>query len=445
MFRLDVIFYPKVTTNSSLKTGEIMINRDYYLNQLIKYMWNGDIKVITGIRRSGKSVLLFDLFNEYLMKQGVKEEQILKYSLDQRRYHHFRNPIKLSNEIEGIVKNKNEKFYLFIDEVQLTLKVKETDVDEIEVTLFDMLNELKSYKNLDVYVTGSNSRMLSKDIVTEFRGRSSQVHVFPLSFEELFQYKKGDPKELLNEYMLYGGLPRIVTMEEQEKKKYLTHLLEEVYLKDVVERHDVEREDVLNDILDYLSSQISSLTNPTNIANALTSLKKEKVHSELVSSYIEHAIDAFLIFTVKRYDVKGKSYFKFPNKYYFTDLGLRNARLNFRQFDPGHMMENIIYNHLTMNGFSVDIGVVTDRRKGKNLQKEIDFVVNNGDKRVYIQSALLLDNESKLSDELDSLRLTNDFFRKIIVRNDISYNFTDDNGFLHCNLIDFLLNKIQIF
>ena len=413
-----------------------MIERNFYLNRLIHNMWNGEIKVITGIRRCGKSVLLFELFDDYLRRQGVRKEQILKVELDQRRYYKYRNPITLCEYVESVVLgNEEEKYYLFLDEVQLTTKVIDKENVDIEVTIYDMLNELKAYKNLDVYVTGSNSKGLSKDIATEFRGRAVQIHVFPLSFEEYYSFVGGDERTALDYYMLYGGMPRILALkDERDRKEYLLALYSELYIKDIVERNKIEREDILNDILNFLASQISSLINPTNVANAIASMKKEKVNPTLVSNYIQHIIDSFLIETAKRYDVKGKTYFNYPNKYYYTDIGLRNARLNYRQYDPGHMMENIIYNELIRRGHSVDVGVVIDRTGGKNVQKEVDFVVNDADRKVYVQSALQMDTDQKASSELKSLMLTKDFFKKIIIRMDVPHNFYDEYGIFHCNL-----------
>lgn len=410
-------------------------------------MWNGEIKVITGIRRCGKSVLLFDLFCEYLLSQGIDEEHILKIELDQRRFYKFRNPITLCEYIENIVKNRQEeKFFLFLDEVQLTTKVVDPENIGIEVTIYDMLNELKAYKNLDVYVTGSNSKGLSKDIATEFRGRATQIHVFPLTFAEYYSAVGEDEAKALDSYMLYGGMPRLMALDDiNDKKSYLISLYSELYIKDIVERNSIEREDILNEILDFLASQISSLSNPTNIANAISSMKKEKINSALVSNYLQDIIDSFLVSMAKRYDVKGKTYFKYPNKYYYTDIGLRNARLNYRQYDPGHIMENIIYNELMQRGYSVDVGVVCDRTQGNKSQKEIDFVVNDADKKIYIQSALRVDTEQKESSELSSLMLTKDFFKKIIIRMDILHNFYDNNGIFHCNLIDFLLSRVELF
>ena len=424
-----------------------MIKRDFYLNRIKHNMWNGEIKVITGIRRCGKSVLLFELFYAYLLETGTKDDHIIKIELDQRKYYKYRNPITLCEYVENIVQSKkDEKFFLFIDEVQFTQKVVDKENGNIEVTIYDMLNELKAYKNLDVYVTGSNSKALSSDIATEFRGRATQIHVYPFSFEEYYSFVGGDERKALDQFMLYGGMPRVVGMQdEKDKKDYLLSLYKELYIKDIVERNKIEREDILNDILDFLASQISSLTNPTNIANALSSMRSEKIDSGLVSRYVKHTTDSFLITIARRYDVKGKTYFNYPNKYYYTDIGLRNARLNYRKYDPGHIMENLVYNELVRRGYSVDVGVVYDRKNSSNIPKEIDFVVNDVDKKLYIQSAFQMDTTIKEDSELKSLMLTKDFFKKIVVRLDIPHNYYDDNGIFHCNLIDFLLGKIELF
>ncbi len=417
-----------------------MIQRDIYLQKLIDYMWDGQIKVITGIRRAGKSTLLFNLFFDYLLKEGTNAENIIKLQLDKRKDSKYRNPIVLAEFIENQVSKSSERFYLFIDEIQFCHSVPDPDNASFEITVYDMLNELKDYKNLDVYVTGSNSKMLSKDISTEFRGRSSQIHVYPLSFSEFNSAVGGDKRDNFDRYMIYGGLPYLLHLKNDEQyKQYLSNLFDEVYIKDIVERNKIERTDILEDILNVLSSFISSLTNPLNITNTLKSVKKEKLSSNTVSDYIGYCEDAFLISEAKRYDVKGKHYFDYPNKYYFTDIGLRNARLGFRQLDSGHIMENIIYNELLVRGYSVDVGVVVDRRNGSNAQKEIDFVVNKGDKRVYIQSAWQMTSDEKITAELDSLKLTKDFFSKIIIQNDIPSHYIDDDGIIHCNLIEFLL------
>ena len=418
-----------------------MIKRELYLQKIIDFMWDGQIKVITGIRRAGKSTLLFEIFYEYLLQNNVPPNTIIKLQLDKRKDTKYRNPIVLADFIESIISQQQERFYLFIDEIQFCYSVPDPDNDGFEITVYDMLNELKDYKNLDVYVTGSNSKMLSKDISTEFRGRSSQIHVFPLSFAEFNMAIGGDKRDNFDRYMIYGGLPYILHLKTEEQfKNYLSNLFDELYIKDIVERNQIERPDLLKDILNILSTFISSLTNPLNITNSLKSVKKEKLSTNTVSNYIEYCKDAFLISEAKRYDVKGKHYFDYPNKYYFTDIGLRNARLGFRQIDTGHIIENIIYNELLIRGYSVDVGVVVDRRNGANAKKEIDFVVNQGDKRLYIQSAWQMNTDEKIKAELDSLKLTKDFFAKIIIQNDIPSHFTDDDGILHCNLIEFLLH-----
>lgn len=424
-----------------------MIERSCYLDRLIHNMWNGEIKVVTGIRRCGKSVLLFELFSAYLLQQGVTEDHIIKIELDQRRNYKYRDPIVLCEYVEAMVlKNPHDKYYLFIDEVQLTTRVIDQANGGIEVTIYDMLNELRSYKNLDVYVTGSNSKGLSKDIATEFRGRATQIHVYPLSFAEYYSYVGGDELRALDNYMLYGGMPRLLAMtDDRDKKAYLTSLYSELYIKDIVERNKIEREDILGAILDFFASQISSLTNPNNIANALSSMKNERINPALIANYVQYIMDSFLVAMAKRYDVKGKLYFNYPNKYYYVDVGLRNARLNYRQYDPGHIMENIIYNELLRRGYAVDVGVVVDRTQGRNVQKEIDFVVNDADRRIYIQSAFRMPTDDKAEAELASLLLTKDFFKKIIVRADIPRSFYDNNGIFHCRLLDLLLERVELF
>ncbi len=425
-----------------------MIVREEYIDKIKSAMWDGNIKVITGLRRSGKSTLLFELFYDFLVSSGVKTENILKLELDKRKYFIYRNPIALCDMVEKTIEGrKNEKFYLFIDEVQMSKKTTiKNEHGSDEVTIYDMLNELRGYNNLDVYVTGSNSKMLSSDIATEFRGRSIQIHVYPLSFKELYSFYGGNEKDILEVYMRFGGMPELTLKKnDRDKMEYLSNLFSETYIKDLKEHGRIQREDILSDILDYLASSISSLTNPTNIANAISSSVREKVDRNLVSTYIEKLKDAFLVSEAKRYDIKGKSYFNFPNKYYYSDIGLRNARLNYRQYDSGHIMENIIYNELIRRGYKVDVGVVHDRRNDNKVQKEIDFVVNDMDRRIYIQSAYEMGKEEKANAELDSFTLTGDFFKKIIIRNDIPHHYYDENGFLHCNLLDFLMDRVELF
>lgn len=423
-----------------------MIQRDRYLEQLKRSMGNGDVKVITGIRRCGKSVLLFEIFRDYLISEGVPESSIIGIALDQRRFYKYRNPITLCDFVETAIEEKpGRQLYLFIDEVQLTTTVTDKD-SGIEVTIYDMLNELKAHRNLDVYVTGSNSKMLSKDIATEFRGRATQIHVRPLSFGEFYSHTGGDARASLDQYMLYGGMPRIALMDDDhDKRRYLANLYQELYLKDMVERNGIEREDVMGAVLDYVASQVGSLSNPTNIANALSSMRGEKVRNQLVSAYLGHAEDSFLIEVARRYDVKGKSYFNYPSKYYYVDMGLRNARLNWRQYDPGHIMENVVYNELVARGYSVDVGVVVERKGGEKIQREIDFVVNDGDRRIYIQSAWQMGNDRKGDSELRSMTLTGDFFKKIVMRADIPRSFYDDNGVFHMRLESFLLDSEELF
>lgn len=422
-----------------------MLERDFYLQKLIRNMWNGEVKVITGLRRCGKSVLLFTLFDRYLREQGMSDDDIIRIELDQRKNARYRNPVTLCDYVEGIVTQAlDHKYYLLIDEVQMCQKVKDKESGSV-VSIYDMLNELNAYDNLDVYVTGSNSKGLSSDIATEFRGRATQIHVYPLSFEEYFSAVGGSERDALDNYMVYGGMPRLLSIQDEaDKKAYLQALFQELYIKDIVERNGIEREDILGDLMDYMAAQISSLTNPNNVSNALTSLRHENINSALITQYLNHMMDAFLISVAKRYDVKGKSYFKYPNKYYYTDIGLRNARLNYRQFDTGHIAENLIYNDLIRRGYSVDVGVVYDRTNGDKVQKEIDFIVNAADRRVYIQSAYQIGREEKEDSELSSLMLTGDFFRKVVVRTDIPHSYYDGNGIQHCKLTDFLLGRIEL-
>lgn len=421
-----------------------MIRRDSYLNLLKKREWDGNIKVITGIRRCGKSVLLFELFKEYLLSKGIKNENIIEIKLDRIEDIQLRNPFLLYKKIAKIIDGSDNKFYLFIDEVQMSIKKKDRK-SGITATVYDILNSFKDNKNLDVYVTGSNSKMLSNDIATEFRGRSSQIHVHPLSFKEYYNYIGGDEQKALMKYMIIGGMPGIIHEEtETDKKEYLKNLYNEIYIKDIVERNKIKRVDIFNEILDYLAGQISSLTNVSRVANAISTLKREPITHEMTSNYIEYSKNSFLINMAKRYDIKGKSYFEYPNKYYYEDTGLRNARLNFRQIDPGHLMENILYNELIRRGYSVDVGAVSIRNSNSLDYVEIDFIVNKLDSKVYIQSAFQMINEDKVKIEIRPLTLTDDFFKKVIIRNDILQSYYDENGIYHCKLTDFLLEKVDI-
>ena len=341
-----------------------MISRQSYIEELKKVMWDGNIKVITGIRRCGKSVLLFDLFKEHLISSGVSKETIIEIKLDEDDNIKYRNPIILSKYLKKKIEElKNTKVYVFIDEVQLS-SPKTDRASGVKMSIFDVLNGLRNNPNIDVYVTGSNSKMLSKDILTEFRGRSAQIRVHPFSFKEFYDYRGGDKNKCLDEYLVLGGMPELINKnDETSKKKYLIGLFDETYIKDIVERKHIDREGVLKDVLNYLASQTSTLTNINNIVNTLSSKRNEKINHEMISNYVSYIEDAFLISEAKRYDIKGKSYFDYPSKFYFEDVGLRNARLNFRQLDYGHLMENVIYNELIRRGYLVDVGAVEVRTK----------------------------------------------------------------------------------
>ena len=350
--------------------SNLAIKREKYLNKIISYMWDGQIKVITGIRRCGKSFLLNNIFRDYLYLHGVEESNILSFALDLAKDIQFRNPLVLAKHVRDIVEKSNEQYYLFIDEIQMSDEVKNPYNEEgRKITFYDMLNDLKTLPNLDIYVTGSNSKMLSSDILTEFRGRSDEIRVHPLSFAEYYSAVGGDKTDAFDDYCFYGGMPLILSRPtENDKRKYLTTLFSEVYLKDIVERKKVQRGDVLSAILDLLCSSVGSLTNPANITNTLNSKQKlagdNIVSNNTVNSYIDHLIDAFLFSECKRFDVKGKNYFDYPNKYYCEDVGLRAARIGFRQQEPTHIMENIIYNELIIRGCDVDVGIVYSSEKG---------------------------------------------------------------------------------
>lgn len=424
------------------------IKRDGYLRQLISYRFDGLVKVITGIRRCGKSYLLKNLYREYLLANGVKSDQIIMIELDLAKDIRFRNPLELSSYVREIVENRKEECYLFVDEIQMSDKVANPfNPDGEKITFYDALNDLRSLSNLDVYVTGSNSKMLSSDILTEFRGRSDEIRVHPLSFAEYYSAVGGDKNEAFDEYAFYGGMPLILSRPNAAAKmKYLKSLFTEVYIKDIVERKKIERQDVLEQLLDLLCSSVGSLTNPQKIADTLNSKQVRGVSSNTVRAYIGHLEDAFLFSESKRYDVKGKSYFDSPNKYYCEDLGLRNARIGFRQQEMTHIMENIIYNELVIRELSVDVGVVYAREVNRNgnsvrVPREIDFIATSGSKKTYIQSAYAMPTEEKMEVELRPFGLTGDSFPKIVVRKDMGKRWYNDKGILNIGLIDFLLDK----
>ena len=424
------------------------IKRDSYLRQLISYRFDGLVKVITVIRRCGKSYLLKKIYRDYLIQNGVREEQIIIIELDLAKDIKYRDPLVLSSFVREKVEGKVEEYYLFIDEIQMSDEVPNPyNAAGKKITFYDALNDLRSLTNLDVYVTGSNSKMLSSDILTEFRGRSDEIHVHPLSFAEYYSAVGGDKNEAFDDYAFYGGMPLILSRpDDGAKMNYLKSLFSEVYIKDIVERKNIERQDVLEQLIDLICSSIGSLTNPTKIADTLRSKQTAGVSSNTVRAYIGHLEDAFLFSESKRYDVKGKSYFDSPNKYYSEDLGLRNARIGFRQQEMTHIMENIIYNELVIRQFSVDVGVVyarTINRNGNSVRtpREIDFIVTSGNKKTYIQSAYSMSTEEKRETELRPFALTGDSFPKIVVRKDIGKRWYDEKGILNINIIDFLLDK----
>ena len=421
-----------------------IIQRDEYLSRIIDRKENGLIKVITGIRRCGKSFLLFNLFYDYLIQSGVKEEQIITIALDDDTFVKYRDPDELSKYIRGKIVN-SDMYYILIDEVQYAITKDELKNPE-NIRLYNVLNGLMRLRNVDIYVTGSNSKMLTKDVLTAFRGRGDEVKIYPVSFSEYYSYAGGEKADAYEEYALYGGMPLVFTKKsDAEKMRYLQTLFTEVYFKDIVERYDIELPDVLSELTDDLCSSVGSLTNASKIANTLQTVKNMKVSSTTISNYLNYLMESFLFSNAKRYDVKGKKYFEYPSKYYCADIGLRNARLNFRQQEETHIMENIIYNELLCREYSVDVGVVeiVETSAGKRTKKqcEIDFVVNKGSKKYYIQSALNVSEPSKLETELRPLKNTRDFFKKVIISKTSMKPWTDEEGILHLGLYEFLLNK----
>lgn len=421
------------------------INRDRYLDIVKSFAWDGQVKVITGIRRCGKSYLLNNIYRDSLLADGVKPENIISIALDLAKDIKYRNPLELSEYVRSMVEGKEENFYLFIDEIQMSDEVQNPyNPEGKRITFYDALNDLRSLPNLDVYVTGSNSKMLSSDILTEFRGRSDEIRVHPLSFSEYYSAAGGDKSEAFENYAFFGGMPLVLSRpDDTAKMNYLKSLYTEVYFKDIIERKKITREDVLAAVMDMLCSSVGSLTNPTNIANAVNSAQQskgtERVSPNTIRSYMEYLDDAFLFHECKRYDVKGKSYFDYPNKYYCEDIGLRNARIGFRQQEMTHIMENIIYNELIIRGYSVDVGVVYSTEKGKRIAREIDFIATIGNRKVYIQSAYAMPDEAKITSELKPFSLAGDSFPKIVVRRDIRKSWYDDYGYLNIGVEDFLL------
>ena len=405
------------------------IKRDVYLNKLINRRENGLIKVITGIRRCGKSYLLDPLFKNYLIEAGVKEDHIIKLELDKEKNRIYHDSKVLDEFIRSSIKDDN-MYYVILDEIQL--------VKNFEFVLNGFLYE----KNIDVYVTGSNSKFLSSDIITEFRGRGDQVKVNPLSFSEFFEAFDGDKYDAWNEYLMYGGMPLVLTKKtDEEKSQYLKELFEQTYIKDIVERNNIQRIDILDSLINMLSSSVGLLTNPQKIYDTFKSNGEKELSLNTINMYIKNIEDSFIVNKSNRYDIKRRKYIQTPQKYYFTDIGLRNARLNFRQQEENHLMENIIYNELLMRGYNVDVGLVEVRENDNRKQLEVDFVCNLGSKRYYIQSALNLDTEEKKKQETRSLNSIGDSFKKIIVVKDNIKLWRNEEGIVIMGILEFLLNK----
>lgn len=410
------------------------IKRDRYLNTLISKKHNSLIKVITGMRRCGKSYLLFTLFKEHLLSVGVDEDHIIEIAFDAFENKKYRNPDVLYPYLKEQIKD-DAMYYVLLDEVQL--------LGEFE----SILNSLIRMKNVDVYVTGSNARFLSKDVITEFRGRGDEVHMYPLSFAEFMSVYPGTKQDGWNEYMLYGGIPLVLEFTTPDQKvSFLKSLFEETYISDIVGRHNIRNKAELEELLNILSSAIGSLTNPQKLSATFQTVKKKKISNSTIKRYIDYLCDSFLIDSAIRYDVKGRKYIDTPVKYYFTDMGLRNARLNFRQIEETHSMENIIFNELKMRGFNVDVGVIMQydtNEKGASIRKqlEIDFVCNQGSKRYYIQSAYAIPDQAKMEQEQRSLMLTGDFFKRMIITKDTPAPYYNEEGVLIMNVYDFLLNE----
>ena len=427
-----------------------MYQREQYLNEIISKKDNGRIKIITGLRRSGKSVLLFQLYRDWLIKEGIHEDHIIALALDIWENAKYRNPIELDKYVRDRMVADGEKYYIFIDEIQFVAEIQNPYVDnpDAKISFIDVVLGFMQMKNADVYVTGRNSRMLSSDILTQFRDRGDEIRVYPLSFAEFYREYKGDKRGAWQDYYTYGGMPFVTSLEtHEEKSRYLKDLFDRTYIKDVLERHEIKNDAaMLSILLDILASGIGSLTNPTKLSNTFKSERQIAIGSETIEKYIGYFEEAFLIEKAVRYDIKGRKYIGTPAKYYYTDLGLRNARLGFRQLEETHIMENVLYNDLIRRGMDVDVGVVEYNTKdsaGKKIRKqlEVDFVVNKGEKRFYIQSALSIADPEKKEQEIASLKRIPDSFSKIVVVRDYLKPWQDENGIVYLGIEQFLLNE----
>ena len=417
----------------------MVIKRDIHLKKLIDSKHNGMIKVVTGVRRCGKSYLLFNLFCHHLKEAGIADDHIIKVDLEDRRNKELRDPDALLRYIDSHMTDQ-QMYYILLDEVQ--------HVNEFE----DVLNSYLKIENADVYVTGSNSRFLSTDVITEFRGRGDEIKIAPLCFREFMSVYQGTREKGLEEYMLYGGLPKVLDYPTVERKiEYLKSLFKKTYLTDIKERYKIKNDDDLEELIDIVASSIGGLTNPSKLENTFLTVKHSNITHTTIKSYLDMLQDVFLIERSVRYDIKGRKYIDTPAKYYFSDLGLRNARINFRQYEETHLMENLIYNELRLRGMSVDVGVVVKNEKDANgvsvrKQLEVDFVCNQGSQRYYIQSALRLPSEEKREQEVRSLKSINDSFRKFVITEDLISRYHDNEGITYMNIYEFLLdeNSLQI-
>ena len=430
------------------------ISRNDYVEQLYAKSWNGKVKIITGIQRSGKSYLLSRLYKQFLLDKGVKASCFVEIDLENPSHAAYRNPNILYEYVLSQCKDKRRKYYVFIDEIQRSYKVKNADVDESQVpeedrdqlyiTFYDILNGLRAQPNMDIYVTGSNSKMLSMDIVTYFRDRGSEIRVYPLSFSEYYAFAGLEKADALEQYLTFGGMPlTVLESNESEKRKYLTDLHKNVYIKDIVERYKLKDNVVIDALTNAIYSAVGSLSNPHKLANTIKTVMLLETTDPTIKAYLGYLEDAYLVSVAERYDVKGKRYFENIKKYYAMDLGLRNARLNFRQQERSHLMENLIFNELMRRGYNVDVGMVEVERiadgKRQQAQYEIDFIVNTGKEKVYIQSALNIDTDEKKQQETFSLHHTRDSFRKIVVMDGNASPWTDEDGVTYMGVIPFLL------
>ena len=436
-----------------LPEANMIIKRDKYVNQLIRKKQNGLIKIITGIRRCGKSYLLFELYHAYLNSIGVEDNYIIELSLDDEVNAKYRNPLELGQHIRSLITDKDKDYFIFLDEIQQVKEIRNPYLEDPneKISFVDVLLGLMKIKNADIYVTGSNSKMLSSDIVTQFRDRGDEIRLYPLYFKEFYDAFSGNKDNAWKEYYTYGGLPRVMSLStHKDKSDYLQSLFKNTYMKDVIDRHNIRNDkQILDDLINMISSAVGSLTNPKKLSDTFKSTNKTSINSTTIDIYLDYFEEAFIIDVARRYDIKGKKYIGTPVKYYFTDIGLRNARLNFRQQEENHIMENILFFELKARGYNVDIGVVEYRHLDKNdkdvrSQLEVDFVANDGGKIYYIQSALSVDEEGKRKQEINSLRRIPDSFKKIVIVKDDIMPWNDDNGILYIGIKDFLLDANAI-